>query len=117
MASWRQVWSPEKERYVLVPKDESALQRDIDHGIIVKGKFDAFQSPIDGSVIRTQKDYLEHCRRHNVVPADEFSPEWYEQKAKERAATFAGERSSAQRFREKQEIYEAMVRAEREHYG
>jgi putative FmdB family regulatory protein len=33
----------------------------------VKGKFEAFKSPIDGSVIATASDLQEHNKRNNVV--------------------------------------------------
>lgn len=45
------------------------------HGF-VKGKFDAFMSPVDGSVISTDKDLLEHNKRNSVVQIQEgFSEE------------------------------------------
>lgn len=33
----------------------------------VKGNFDAFRSPVDGSLIATQNDLSEHNKRNNVV--------------------------------------------------
>lgn len=37
----------------------------------VKGKFDAFMSPVDGSVIRTATDLVEHNKRNGVVNIQE----------------------------------------------
>ena len=40
----------------------------------VTGKFDAFKSTVDGSIIRTNRELQEHNRRNNVVSmADGFS--------------------------------------------
>jgi len=100
--------------YHLVPMDDKAIERDEELGIIVRGNFDAFKSPIDGSVISTHREYIRHMQEHNVVPVGEFNDEFFERKRAEREALARGDRSSAQRLREKQEIYEALVRAERQ---
>lgn len=81
--------------------------------IFVRGDIDPFVSPIDGSTIRNRKDYEEHCKKHNVVPAQEFSPEFMARKRKERERLYKGEHTAKETFARKQEIYEAIVRAER----
>ena len=103
---WRQCKDPATGKYVLVPVDERARQRDAELGIIVRGPSDAFVSPIDGSVISTDRQYRRHMEEHGVVPAAEFSPEYYERKAKERARLYAGERTKQQELRDKQFINE-----------
>ena len=97
-------------KYVLVPIDDAAIQRDIDRGIIVKGNFDAFKSPIDGSVISNQREYEDHCQKHNVVDSREFSAEWYAKKKAERERLFSGERTKEQELRDKQFINEQINR-------
>ena len=81
----------------------------------VRGDFEPFVSPIDGTVISGRKSYDEHCKKHNVVPAAEFTPEFYERKAKERADHYTGQKSKGESLEIKRMIYENWVRAEREH--
>lgn len=114
MARWIQKYDAESDTYELVPADESAFTRDADAGILVRGKFDAFRSPIDGSVISTHREYSEHCRRHNVVPAQEFSPEFFERKAREREKLYRREFSPGEKYRRKQEIHELINHLERQ---
>jgi hypothetical protein len=104
MARWRQVWNEEQQTHVMVPCDAQAAARD--SGIIVKGNFDAFKSPIDGSVIRNHREYDDHCRKHNVVPAAEFSPEYYARKEKERASVFQGRHDKEAEWQRKAQINE-----------
>ncbi len=114
MARYRQVWDENEEKYVLVPVDEYALRREQKSGTIVKGKFDAFRSPIDGTLIRTQRQYDDHCKKHNVVPSAEFTPEWYAKKQKERAKVFEGAHNAKEQWRRKAEINELINHLERQ---
>ena len=113
MARWRQTKDEATGKYVLVPIDDAAIQRDIDRGIIVKGNFDNFRSPIDGSIISSQRQYEDHCRKHNVVPAAEFSADWYAKKKAERDRLLTGERTKQQELRDKQFINEIINQLER----
>lgn len=113
MARWRQVWDEEQEKYVMVPRDESAAARDVQNGIIIRGNFDAFKSPIDGSIIKGQRDYEDHCKKHNVVPAQEFSQEFYDRKAKERESTFMGKHDKEAQWQRKAQINEIINNLER----
>jgi len=106
VARWRQVWDEDQEKYVMVPRDESAAARDASNGIIIRGNFDAFKSPIDGSLIKNHRDYENHCKKHNVVPSAEFSPEYYARKEKERASVFQGKHSKEQEWQRKAQINE-----------
>ena len=106
-------WRQDSKTGKMIPIDGAALEKDIQAGIIVRGQFDSFKSPIDGSVISNQRQYDDHCRKHNVVPAQEFSPEYYQRKADERAAFYRQEHSREVKLKRKQEIHEAFVRAER----
>ena len=85
------------------------------HGVsfLVKGDFDAFKSPVDGSIISTQRDLDEHNRKHNVVNAQEFSDNWYAEKAAERARHYQGDLTSAERQRRGEEIHRIIERYER----
>ena len=76
--------------------------------------FTSFVSPIDGSVISDRKQYRDHCKKHGVVPASEFSPEFLERKAKERTDHYTGNRTKEQRLEIRRELYENMIRAERD---
>ena len=114
MARWVQEWSDEEQRYVMVPRDSAAAKRDSEAGIIVRGNFDAFHSPVDGSLIRNHRDLEEHNRRNNVVSSSEFSDDWYKQKAQERARLYTGERSASERQARGEEIHRIIERLERQ---
>ena len=68
---------------------------------------------VDGTVIHTARQLREHNIRNNVVNADEFSPEFRAKKAAERADFYEGRMSAKEKLARKQEIYEVMMRAER----
>lgn len=63
----------------------------------VKGVREAFISPVDGSLVSTQADLEQHNNRNNVVSAEEFSPEYYERKAKERQDALTGPKAVRER--------------------
>lgn len=109
MARWRQ----DKVTGKLVPIDEEAIKRD--GGFAIHGIFKPFRSDIDGTEISTNKQLREHNKRNNVVQADEFTPEFYAGKAKERADFYQGKHSRGESLKRKQEIYENIMRAERDH--
>ena len=68
--------------YQLIERELYERPKEVGH--FLQGDIDSFVSPIDGSVISDRRKYREHCQRHNVVNAAEFSPEYYARKAKER---------------------------------
>ncbi len=109
MARYRQVWSEEAGRHVLVPLDEAARRSHF-----IQGDMEPFVSPIDGTVISDRKQYRDHMKKHNVVPAEEFSPEYYARKAEERERLFKGEHTKEEKLRRKQELWEAIQRYERQ---
>ena len=114
MARYRQ---DSKPPYKLIPIDESAIQADrIARGgrAAIHGDIEAFVSPVDGTVISDRKALREHNKRNNVVNADEFTPEFYARKAKERADFYQGKRSPADVLKSKKQIYETWVQAERQ---
>ena len=105
MAKWRQDSSGK-----LIPIDEAAIRIS---GVTVRSDIDSFVSPIDGTVVSGARQYREHCKKHDVVNAAEYSPEYYERKAKERSRLYTGEHTTAETLERKQEIYETMMRYER----
>ncbi len=110
-------WRQDKDTGEFIPVDESAARKDMAEGRyehIIRGNFDNFKSPIDGSIISSQRDYDNHLKRHNVVNAAEFSPEYYARKAKERADFFEGNHDKKELHKRKQEIYETWTQAERD---
>lgn len=109
MARWRQ----DSKTGKMIPIDEAAIKRDGGHSI--HGIFEPFKSMVDGTIISTNKQLREHNERNNVVNADEFGPEFYERKAQERADFYQGKHSRQESLKRKQEIYENMIKAEREH--
>ena len=113
MPRWRQVYSEDEGKHVLVPVDEAAVKHDAARGIIVRGNFDAFRSPIDGSLISNHREYTDHCKKHDVVPAQEFNQEFFERKAAEREAFFKGEHSEREKLARKKEVWEIINYLER----
>lgn len=93
-----------------VPIDETARR---EAGIAIQGDIQSFISPIDGSVISDRKQLREHNKKHDVVNASEFSPEYYARKEKERANFYEGKHSRKETIERKQAIYETIMRAER----
>jgi len=82
---------------------------------MVHGDIEPFVSPVDGSVISDRKQLREHNSRNGVVSADEYSSDFLERKAKERADHAQGITSSAEKQERRQVIYENMIAAERKH--
>ncbi|MEE9365327.1 MAG: hypothetical protein V3W44_01445 [Dehalococcoidales bacterium] len=95
----------------LIPAEEYYAPKQAAHA--VHGDIEPFVSPIDGTAISDRKQYNEHCKRHNVVPAAEFTPEFYARKAKERADMYEGRRSTRQVQRDRMEIHEIINKLER----
>ncbi len=107
MARWRQCSKTGK----LIPIDESARRQS--SGASIHGDIEPFVSPVDGTVISDRRQLAEHNKRNNVVNAGEFTPEFYAEKAKERARVYTGEHTRADSFKRKQEIHEIINRMER----
>ena len=112
MARWRQTINPETGNSEFIPIDNEARTRD---GHFVHGTIEAFVSPIDGTIISDRKHIAEHCAKHGVVPAQEFTQEHYEKSAKARADHYSANRSKEERFKIRQQIYETWTREERKH--
>lgn len=107
-------WRQDRHTGEFIPIDERARVHDAGR-VAIHGVFDPFVSPVDGSEIHTAKQLREHNKRNNVVCSEEFSPEHYERKAKERADFYEGRHSREESFKRKQEIYETWVAEERKH--
>ncbi len=108
MARWRQ----DSKTGKLIPIDEAAARRD-GSGTSLHTDFEPFVSPVDGSVISDRRQLREHNKRNNVVNTAEFNPEFLERKRKERERLYSGEHTKAEKHARKQEIYDALIRAER----
>ena len=107
---WRQC----RETGEFIPVDEAAARRDSESGrMAIHGPMDSFVSPIDGAIINGRKDYREHCEKHGVVPAAEFSPEFLARKEKERDDFYQGKISKQERFERRQNIYNIWTEGER----
>ncbi len=92
------------------PRDDAARRVT---STAIHGDLEPFVSPIDGSVISDRKGLREHNKRHNVVSADEFTPEFYASKAKERADMYKGRRDARQVQRDRMEIHEIISTLEK----
>ena len=104
-------WRQDAKTGKLIPIDAAARRHD---GHAIHGDIAPFVSPIDGTVISDRRQLEEHNKRNNVVNAAEFSPEFYAEKAKERANFYEGRHSRAETQRRKEEIHRVIDRLERE---
>ncbi len=75
------------------------------NGAAVHGDIESFVSPVDGSVISDRKQLREHNIRNNVVNTAEFEGT---------KQPVTSENTDAQTFARRQEIYNHLIRAERE---
>ena len=80
-------WRQDAKTLKLIPIDDSKPRS---AGAVIFNDIEPFKSPIDGSIISDRKQLREHNKKHNVVQASEFSPEYYERKANERADLLSG---------------------------
>ena len=109
MPRWKQIVDDDgKSQFIAM--DDAARAND---GVAIHSQFEPFVSPIDHTIISDRKQYREHMRKHNVVPAQEFSPEFYKAKAEERARELNGQYSREEKLERKREIYEIAQHLER----
>jgi hypothetical protein len=108
----RKRWIQCLETGKLVPAEE--YQR-INHSPAVHDDLKPFMSPIDGSVIGSNKDLREHNKRHKVIQHLEFGEGGVEAAAakKRREDVFTGRHSTAESYRRKCEINEVINHLER----
>ena len=111
MARWRQVYNKETKKSEFIPIDDAARART--SSAYIHGDIQSFVSPVDGSVISDRRQLAEHNKRHGVVSSGEFSQEFYDRKAEERARHLRAENES-RKGQVRQEIYNNMIKAERE---
>jgi hypothetical protein len=88
----------------LIPKEEyRAASRD--KGLII-GDIEPFKSPIDGTLITSRSKLRDHNKRHGVTNVQDYGPEWFTRKAKERADNLNGKNNVKERIDAiKQSIY------------
>jgi len=113
MPRYRQTWSEEEQDYVLIKMGGPTAPLGNDGNLHIRRDIDPFVSPVDGSTIRTQRDLDNHNKRNNVVSSSEFSPAFYERKAKERARLYSGEHTPAEKQARGEEIHRIIERLER----
>lgn len=109
--TWRQ--DPVTHKMVEVTNEQGPAPR-----VHIRGDIEAFVSPVDGTVVGGRRQLRDHNRRNDVVNSQEFSPEFYAQKAAERADHYNGTThtiSGAKRSRElRQDIADTIRRMEHE---
>jgi hypothetical protein len=96
----------------MIPIDESAKRMGM--GAAIHGDVTPFVSPVDGSIISDRRQLREHNLRNNVVNSDEFGTQHWDEKRKERDRFYTGQHTRAESLVRKQQIYETIIRAERE---
>jgi hypothetical protein len=101
-------WIQHPETHELIPRDEYVRPSKVTSAF-VQGDIESFVSPIDQTVISDRKHYREHCERHGVVPAQEFSTEWLTKRRKELEGETTSKAASLER---KRTMYEKWVSLE-----
>jgi hypothetical protein len=102
-------WIQHPHTNELIPRDEYVRPKEVSHAIW--NDLDAFISPVDNSVISDRNQLREHNKKHNVVSANEFGPEFQAKKTAERHEAEHGKKAVQER---RQEMYEVIMRKERE---
>jgi hypothetical protein len=87
--SWIQNPNPP---YNLIPREEYNAFKygDKREAAFVRGDIQEFVSPIDGTIISSQKGYRDHCKKHRVVSFNEFDAGHFERAGKHRTAELNG---------------------------
>ena len=112
MARWRQRIN-EDGSSTMVPVGDGHKAPTGEGAFAVHGDIQPFVSPIDGTVISDRKQYREHCKKHDVVPATEFSAEHYQRAAEQRARLYTGNNTKEETFARRAEMYEVAMQMER----
>ena len=97
MARATYVYCPRARKVVLkgTEYDDHAESK----GPMIIGPLTPFRSPITGEEITSRAQLRRHNREHGVTNSADYSPAWYERKAKEREATLSGNTQEARRER------------------
>ena len=112
MPRWRQVYNEETGKSEFIPIDEAA--RKLGGQVAVHGDIEPFVSPVDGTVISDRKQLREHNKRNNVVNYHEFDGAEQNRRKAERERLHSGEHTPQEKLARKREIYEHIIRAERQ---
>lgn len=83
----------------LIPKDEyhgNNSRADVPN---IMPDIEPFKSPITGELIRGRGHLRRHMKEHGVTNSADYSPQWYERKAKERQQKLAGQDSESRAHR------------------
>lgn len=83
----------------MVLKGTEHDEHDDRKGPMVIGPMQPFTSPITGEEITSREQLKRHNRAHGVTNSADYSPEWYQKKAKERQAVLNGTTPEARRER------------------
>ncbi len=82
----------------LIPAEEYSRHQDmLGSSAYVQEDIKPFVSPIDQRVIKTRADLRAHNSQHGVTDMRDYGSDWFERKAKERAADYRGESRKADR--------------------
>ena len=98
-------WRQDAKTGELIPIDAAA--RNSGSGAIHRD-FKPFVSPIDGTIVSGRRQYDDHCKKHNVVNAAEFSPEHYEKAAQKRADHYEGRHTKQETYARRCELNETI---------
>lgn len=81
-----------EENQVLMKKATSAA--------IIGGNFEAFKSPVDGSIINNSADLRRHNTRNGVTDMRDYGDEWFKKRGKEMHDEKTGNTPEAKRERQ-----------------
>jgi hypothetical protein len=84
-----------------------ASARKAETSAAIHGVIQPYISPIDKSIIHGRKGLREHMKKHNVVLAEEYGTQGWEEAAKKRADHYQGITSRQEKQARKEELNEA----------
>ena len=96
----------------LVPADTYCRPQTVSHSI--HGFHEPYVSPVDGSIISDARSLRNHNARNNVVHTAEFDSATVKKQQAERQRILKGEHTPQEKLSRKREMYEVMLRQERE---
>lgn len=82
----------------LIPKEEY-VRPVTGRSAAVHAGFEAFKSPVDGSIINGPKGLREHNKKHGVTNIQDYGDSYFERKHKERSADILGQTKQAKKER------------------
>ena len=94
----KQTWVQCPVTHKLILKDQYVRPADPKSAMVVKG-FDAFKSPVDGSVISCNSKLRDHNKRHGVTNVQDYGQAYFDKRGREKNREMLGQTRQAKQER------------------